>query len=58
MFPPLLESVLLESDQNLVLYTFQLSDSDLNFSGTRLWHKWPCCVNFSLPHTPWPLYIQ
>jgi hypothetical protein len=37
---------------------FQLSDSNLNLSGTRLWHKWLCCLNFSLPNTTCPLYIQ
>jgi hypothetical protein len=40
------------------LITSQLSNRDLNLSGTRVWHKWLWCVNFSLPNTPWPLYIQ
>jgi hypothetical protein len=38
MFPPLLESVLLDSDQNLTTYTFCLSNRDINLRGTRLWH--------------------
>jgi hypothetical protein len=40
------------------LIPFQLSNSDLKLSGTRLWHKWLRCVNFNRLNTTCPLYIQ
>jgi hypothetical protein len=58
MFPPSLNQFCWNLIRTWCFKTFHLSDSDLKLSGTRLWHKWLCCVNFGLPNTLWPLYIQ
>jgi len=38
IFYPLLESVLLESDQYLVIYIFQLFNSHLSLKGIKVMH--------------------
>jgi hypothetical protein len=36
----------------------KLANSNLNLSGTELWHKWLGYVHFSLPNTARPVYVQ
>jgi hypothetical protein len=42
---------------DLACILFQLSNRNLNLRDTRMWHKWLCCMDFSLPNTRHPLYI-
>jgi hypothetical protein len=58
MFPLLPEAVLLESDQNLEIHTFQLPSNNLNLWGTEIWCKWLGWMHLSLPNTTQPMYIQ
>jgi hypothetical protein len=46
------DGILTEVGKDLI--TFQISISDLNHRGTKLWYKWLCCLYFCLPNTTRP----
>jgi hypothetical protein len=58
MFPLLPELFLLETDKHLEIYTFSVSNTNLNLWGTGFWHKWLSCIHFSLPNSTRPVYVQ